>query len=121
MILLAPGSGGGGGGGGGRRRSRRDGPRVVDGGAAAVLELAPREAFWKKDYEILAHVLGLRFHRLYGNLSHCLPRPTLAVRWQQRLAEFNRWLTCNLTVDAGRAADWARAMEEGCVSKCSKS
>ena len=56
-------------------------------------------------------MLGLRFQRLYGNLSACLPQPPLRVRWQQRLAEFNKFLTCNITVDVESVARtvWARA------------
>ena len=108
MILLAPNQGGGVGGSAGALR----------GGSAAVVELSPREAFWKRDYEILSHVLGLRFTRLYGNLSSCMPQPPVRGRWQQRLAEFNRWLTCNLTIDVAKVVRVARKMEDGCVTKC---
>ena len=88
--------------------------------AAAVLELAPKEAYWKRDYQILAGVLGLRFQRMYGKLSACLPQPPIKVRWQQRLAEFNKWLFCNVTVDVEAVARAAKAMEAGCAEKCER-
>ena len=91
---------------------------VFGGGAAAVVELAPKEASWKRDYQILAHVLGLRFQRLFGTMNGCLPQPPIRVRWQQRLAAFNRWLTCNLTIDVAEVVRTAKAMEAGCVDKC---
>ena len=132
MILLAPGGAAGsavaplpqharriaGGDAGGASAHAGAHAGALPPGAPAVLELAPREAFWKKDYHILAHMLGLRFQRLYGNLSTCLPQPPLRVRWQQRLAEFNKWLTCNVSVDAEQVARTARAMDEGCASRC---
>ena len=79
----------------------------------AVLELSPKEAFWKQDYQILAKVLGLRFNRIYGKVteSECIKQPPLRVRWQQRLAEYNRWLTCNLTMDVPVVVKAAREME----------
>ena len=85
-----------------------------------VLEIAPKEASWKRDYQILASVLGLRYVRFYGRLSACLPQPKIRVRWQQRLAEFNKWLTCNLTVDVTAVVRTAKAMENGCASKCDR-
>ena len=91
---------------------------VFGGGAAAVVELAPKEASWKRDYQILAHVLGLRFQRLFGTMNGCLPQPPIRIRWQQRLAAFNRWLTCNLTIDVAEVVRTAKAMEAGCVDKC---
>jgi hypothetical protein len=79
--------------------------------SGAVLELSPRDAFWKQDYQILAKVLGLRFNRVYGQVSQCPPQPAFKVRWQQRLAGFNRWLSCNLTVDVPSVVEAARALE----------
>ena len=51
--------------------ARRVGEGALGGIAAAVLELAPKEAYWKKDYAILASVLGLRFRRLCPRLCRC--------------------------------------------------
>jgi hypothetical protein len=112
MLLLAP---------GGQSAARgegegEEGMGARSGGAlggtpAAVLEMAPKEAFWKRDYQILAHVLGLRFQRLFGVLAECVPQPPIRVRWQQKLAAFNRWLTCNLTVDVNAVVEAVKAME----------
>ena len=55
-----------------------------------------------------------------GTLGGCLPQPPIRVRWQQRLAAFNRWLTCNLTIDVAEVVRTAKAMEAGCVDKCDK-
>ena len=49
--------------------------------------------------------------RLYGEVSECAPQPALRVRWQQRLAAFNKFLTCNLTVDVEEVTKAARQVE----------
>ena len=79
-------------------------------GGSAVVELAPRDAFWKKDYEILARVLGLRYRRVYGVTSACLPQPTRKVKWQQRLSDLSRWLTCNFTMNVSLAVEAVHAI-----------
>ena len=76
-----------------------------------MLEICPKDAFWKQDYQILARVLGLRYRRIYGQLGACLPQPALKVRWQQRLAAFNKWLSCNLTVSVAAVVEAAKDLE----------
>ena len=78
----------------------------------SILELAPRDAFWKKDYEILAGVLGMGYQRVYGTTAQdqCVPEPPAKLKWQQQLAAFNRWLHCNLTMDIPKVVRAARRM-----------
>ena len=88
-------------------------PPLVDGWKIAgrlvrpqmIVELAPQEAFWKKDYEILAEVLQLGFSRVFGTLvdEQCVAGPAAHVAWQKKLAAFNRWLYCNMTIPIAKA------------------
>ena len=170
MILLERGGGEGSTAGSAHSHGKESGgdERGISGSeraGGAVLELSPKEAFWKQDYQILAKVtaicclpplpglhlsrslaslsrslaslsrslashsrshsltashatprtkvLGLRFTRIYGKVaeSECVKQPPLRVRWQQRLAAYNRWLTCNLTMDVPAVVQAAREME----------
>lgn len=77
---------------------------------SAIIELSPKDAFWKHDYQIFAGVLGLRYHRLYGATTGCVPQPTSKVPWKNKLAAFNKWLTCNLTIDPALVARTAAAL-----------
>ena len=65
--------------------------------------MAPREAHWKQDYETLAHVLRIRYTRVYGEQAQCpdelLPGEGQKARWQKRLASLQLWLRCNMTID----------------------
>jgi hypothetical protein len=57
-------------------------------------------------------VLGLGFVRVYGATAddECIAEtlPPQHLKWQERLADFNRWLHCNMTVDVSRAVEVAR-------------
>lgn len=83
------------------------------GSASAVLEISPKEAFWKRDYEILAGVLGLRFKRIFGRISECVAARKETVEWKARLAEFNKFLRCNVTVDVEKVVKAARELRLG--------
>lgn len=99
MILMTP---------SGVRWKKHPRPRIE------VLEIAPRGAFWKKDYDIIASVLGLAYKRVFAQTAdnECTHEavPKTKVRWQQRLAAFKRWLFCNMTVNVSAVVEEARRL-----------
>lgn len=58
----------------------------------------------------MAHVLGITHRRVYGELTSCLHQVRKRVKWQQRLHELSRWLTCNFTINASAVVDQAQKL-----------